>query len=290
MVQIAGEIGEPPDAGPRHLGPRRAARHRALRATRLVIGALTTYTELRRSPVVAEFLPALAEAAATIGAAQIQNRGTIGGNVDQRVARRRHAASAPRARRRDGARQRRPASGRGRRRTSGPPTAPPRGATTSCCCGSGIPLVAEPTGPVPQGRDATGAGDQQGRHGAGLARGRRRRRAWTDVRLALGSVAATTVRAPTTEAVLDGCATHARDRRTRRSPRCPPSSARSTTSDRPPTTAASWPAASCIGSSATKADGEVSARASRRNGHPRLHRHRGLDPPARAPRRRATPR
>ena len=47
----------------------------------LVIGALTTYTELRRSPVVAEFLPGLVEAAATIGAAQIQNRGTIGGNA-----------------------------------------------------------------------------------------------------------------------------------------------------------------------------------------------------------------
>jgi xanthine dehydrogenase small subunit len=47
----------------------------------LVLGALTTYTELRRSPLVTEFLPTLAEAAATVGAAQIQNRGTIGGNV-----------------------------------------------------------------------------------------------------------------------------------------------------------------------------------------------------------------
>ena len=47
----------------------------------LVLGALTTYAEIRRSPLVAEFLPAFAEAAATIGAAQIQNRGTIGGNV-----------------------------------------------------------------------------------------------------------------------------------------------------------------------------------------------------------------
>jgi CO/xanthine dehydrogenase FAD-binding subunit len=45
------------------------------------IGALTTYTELRRSPVIAELLPTLADAAATIGAAQIQNRGTIGGNI-----------------------------------------------------------------------------------------------------------------------------------------------------------------------------------------------------------------
>jgi CO/xanthine dehydrogenase FAD-binding subunit len=47
----------------------------------LSIGSLTTYTELRRSTAVAEVVPALAAAAATIGAAQIQNRGTIGGNV-----------------------------------------------------------------------------------------------------------------------------------------------------------------------------------------------------------------
>ena len=47
----------------------------------LVLGALTTYADLRRSPAVAGTLPVLAEAAATIGAAQIQARGTIGGNI-----------------------------------------------------------------------------------------------------------------------------------------------------------------------------------------------------------------
>ncbi|HVR28210.1 MAG TPA: FAD binding domain-containing protein, partial [Thermoanaerobaculia bacterium] len=47
----------------------------------LVLGALTTYTEIRRSDMCREHLPALVEAAATIGAAQIQNRGTIGGNI-----------------------------------------------------------------------------------------------------------------------------------------------------------------------------------------------------------------
>jgi CO/xanthine dehydrogenase FAD-binding subunit len=47
----------------------------------LVIGALTTWTELRRSPLVRDRLPVLAEAAATIGALQIQNRGTLGGNI-----------------------------------------------------------------------------------------------------------------------------------------------------------------------------------------------------------------
>ncbi len=45
------------------------------------IGALTTFAEVRRSPAISARLPALAEAAATIGAAQIQNRATIGGNV-----------------------------------------------------------------------------------------------------------------------------------------------------------------------------------------------------------------
>jgi carbon-monoxide dehydrogenase small subunit/xanthine dehydrogenase small subunit len=47
----------------------------------LVLGALTTYAELRRSPLVARTLPVLGVAAATIGAAQVQARGTIGGNV-----------------------------------------------------------------------------------------------------------------------------------------------------------------------------------------------------------------
>ena len=48
---------------------------------RLVLGARTTYTEIRRSTLCREHLPALVEAAATIGAAQIQNRGTLGGNI-----------------------------------------------------------------------------------------------------------------------------------------------------------------------------------------------------------------
>lgn len=47
----------------------------------LRIGALTTYTELIGSPIVREHAPALVAASRTIGAIQIQNRGTIGGNV-----------------------------------------------------------------------------------------------------------------------------------------------------------------------------------------------------------------
>jgi len=45
------------------------------------IGAAEPYTGIIRSPVVREHLPALVAAAHTIGAAQIQNRGTLGGNL-----------------------------------------------------------------------------------------------------------------------------------------------------------------------------------------------------------------
>jgi CO/xanthine dehydrogenase FAD-binding subunit len=47
----------------------------------LVIGALTTFTDLIRSRLVQERTPMLAAAAREIGGVQIQNRGTIGGNI-----------------------------------------------------------------------------------------------------------------------------------------------------------------------------------------------------------------
>jgi CO/xanthine dehydrogenase FAD-binding subunit len=47
----------------------------------LRIGALTTYTELIASPLVRRRVPMLAAAATEVGGAQIQNRGTIGGNI-----------------------------------------------------------------------------------------------------------------------------------------------------------------------------------------------------------------
>ncbi len=47
----------------------------------LNIGAASTFAEIRRSKDVALHALALIEAAATIGAAQIQNRATIGGNI-----------------------------------------------------------------------------------------------------------------------------------------------------------------------------------------------------------------
>jgi CO/xanthine dehydrogenase FAD-binding subunit len=47
----------------------------------LEIGATTTFSEIRRSPAVRTAFPALAEAAASIGGRQIQNRATLGGNL-----------------------------------------------------------------------------------------------------------------------------------------------------------------------------------------------------------------
>lgn len=80
MVRITGEIGEPPA---RMVDLSRLAELRgiAVEHDAVVLGARTTYTDIRRSGVCREHLPALVEAAATIGAAQIQNRGTLGGNI-----------------------------------------------------------------------------------------------------------------------------------------------------------------------------------------------------------------
>ncbi len=47
----------------------------------LRIGALTTYTQLINAELIQKHAPALVAASRTIGAIQIQNRGTIGGNI-----------------------------------------------------------------------------------------------------------------------------------------------------------------------------------------------------------------
>jgi CO/xanthine dehydrogenase FAD-binding subunit len=80
MVALTGELGEPP-ARILDLWRLDELRGIALDGDAISLGALTTYTEVRRSALCREHLPVLVEAAATIGAAQIQNRGTLGGNV-----------------------------------------------------------------------------------------------------------------------------------------------------------------------------------------------------------------
>jgi len=48
---------------------------------RIAVGALTTYQDLIRSRLIQRWVPSLVEASRTVGAVQIQSRGTIGGNV-----------------------------------------------------------------------------------------------------------------------------------------------------------------------------------------------------------------
>jgi xanthine dehydrogenase small subunit len=80
MVTITGELAPPP-ASVVDLWAIDALRGIAIDGDALTLGALTTYTNIRRSALCREHVPALVDAAGTIGAAQIQNRGTLGGNI-----------------------------------------------------------------------------------------------------------------------------------------------------------------------------------------------------------------
>jgi xanthine dehydrogenase small subunit len=169
----------------------------------LVIGALTTYTEIRRSPDVARLAPVLADAAATIGAAQIQNRGTIGGNVVNAspAGDTLPALLALNAEIVLGS-------------ASGERVVPADGFWQAyrSTARRDDELVVRIRIPIAEGREArfrkVGTRRAQAISKVVMALAWRDggNGAWTDVRLALGSVAATPVRAPATEAVLDGAA------------------------------------------------------------------------------------
>jgi xanthine dehydrogenase small subunit len=58
-----------------------ALRQISLVGDTLVIGALATWTSLIESTLVAERLPMLIDASRLVGGVQIQNRGTLGGNI-----------------------------------------------------------------------------------------------------------------------------------------------------------------------------------------------------------------
>lgn len=200
LVQITGELGEPPERvlDIWHLDELRGIR---MESNALVLGALTTYAEMRRSPLIAEFLPAFAEAAATIGAAQIQNRGTLGGNVmnaspagdmlplllacDAQL-----VAGTAAGERSIPARDFWPAY----RRTALEPTE----------------LLLRLSIPLPTGRQlryrkvGTRRAQAISKVVMALAWQADGDESWHDVHLALGSVAPTPVRAPATEAVLEG--------------------------------------------------------------------------------------
>jgi xanthine dehydrogenase small subunit len=200
MVQITGELGEPPE---RVLDIWYLDELRGIRVDgdALVLGALTTYTEIRRSPIVAEFLPALAEAAATIGAAQIQNRGTLGGNV---------ANASP-------AGDTLPillatdaqivlGSARGERSVAADEfwTAYRKTARADDELVLRVQIPLAPNREMRFRKIGTRRAQAISKVVMALAWHGDVDQPWTDVRLALGSVAATTIRAPQTEAVLEG--------------------------------------------------------------------------------------
>jgi CO/xanthine dehydrogenase FAD-binding subunit len=80
-VYVALQFGQRPGEHYLDLTPLAALRRITTRGDVLVMGALATYTELQRSRLVRARLPMLVEAARLVGGVQIQNRGTLGGNI-----------------------------------------------------------------------------------------------------------------------------------------------------------------------------------------------------------------
>ena len=80
-VYVALEFGQRPGKHYLDLTPLAALRRITTRGDQLVLGALATYSDLQRSRLVRARLPMLVQAASEVGGVQIQNRGTIGGNL-----------------------------------------------------------------------------------------------------------------------------------------------------------------------------------------------------------------
>jgi CO/xanthine dehydrogenase FAD-binding subunit len=201
MVQINGEIGPPPD---RVLDLWRLddLRGTSLEADSVTIGALTTFTEIRSSEVCQEHLPALVAAAATIGAAQIQNRATIGGNVINASP---AGDSLPVLLAADAAMVL--GSARGERVVAASEFWPAYRQTAR----QADELLLRIQVPLPRGRHISfrkvGTRRAQAISKVVMALAwREDGGVWRDVRLALGSIAATPVRASETERVLEGAA------------------------------------------------------------------------------------
>ena len=192
MVALTGELGEPPASVVDLWAHRRAARDRHRWRRR----------SARRPDDVHGHPPLGAVPRARPGARRGGRDDRRGPDPEprharrqhrQRLAGRRHAAGPAGGRCRRSSSGRRAASGTvagGRR--SGPAYRRTALAPDELVLRVRIPLAGGPRDALPQGRDAARPVDQQGRHGRGLARTRgERHAAWRDVRVALGSVAAT---------------------------------------------------------------------------------------------------
>jgi len=80
-VYVALEFGRPPGTHYLDLSALAPLRRITVSGDTLSIGAMATYTSIIRSRLVRARLPMLVAAAREVGGAQIQNRGTIGGNI-----------------------------------------------------------------------------------------------------------------------------------------------------------------------------------------------------------------
>ena len=80
-IYVALQFGQTPGERYLDLSLLAALRRITTRGDTLVIGALATYTDLQRSRLVRARLPMLVEASRLVGGIQIQNRGTVGGNL-----------------------------------------------------------------------------------------------------------------------------------------------------------------------------------------------------------------
>jgi xanthine dehydrogenase small subunit len=201
MVQLTGELGPVPDRMV-DLWRLDELRGIALEGDSLVLGALTTFADIRRSPLCLEVIPALVDAAATIGAAQIQNRATIGGNAMNASP---AGDSLPVLLAADA--EFVAGSARGERRT---PASAFWVAYRTTAVGPDE-LLLRVRIPLHERRDVrfrkVGTRRAQAISKVVMALARREREPggpWTDVRLALGSVADRPIRAAATEAVLEG--------------------------------------------------------------------------------------
>ncbi len=201
MVRITGELGPAPE---RVLDLSRLDELDgiSLEDGALVVGARSTWTDIRRSTLCTTRLPALVEAAATIGAVQIQNRGTLGGNI---------ANASPAG---DSlpvllATDAEIVLGGARGERMVPAAAFFTGyRTTALEPGE---LIVRVRFPLPPGREVrfrkVGTRRAQAISKVVMAvswRSHGPSGGWTDVRVALGSVAATPIRASKTEGVLEG--------------------------------------------------------------------------------------
>lgn len=201
LVQLNGGLGTAPE---RVLDIWKLSELRgiSLEEEALVMGALTTYTDIRRSELCRGHLPALVEAAATIGAVQIQNRGTIGGNaINASPA----GDTLPVLLATDA--ELVLGSARGERRIAAKEFWP---AYRKTAC-AGDELLLRIRFPLPRGRQVrfrkVGTRRAQAISKVVMAISwREDGGVWRDVRVALGSVAATPIRATETERVLEGAA------------------------------------------------------------------------------------